>query len=117
MELHGNRMIADTASQVNKYFCCWLLARRPAVSKSDLKTLRRKRAVAPRNRLHPNDCERTADYFAIEFLADCQSMQTILLSCLFGAVCTMVLCAAGAADVMRDRMMRRGGELSPPEET
>jgi hypothetical protein len=44
-------------------------------------------------------------------------MQTILLSCLFGAVCTMVLCAAGAADVMRDRMMRRGGELSPPEET
>ena len=106
MELHGNRMIADTASQVNKYFCCWLLARRPAVSKSDLKTLRRK-----------SDCERTADYFAIEFLADCQSMQTILLSCLFGAVCTMVLCAAGAADVMRDRMMRRGGELSPPEET
>jgi hypothetical protein len=44
-------------------------------------------------------------------------MQTIVLSCLFGAVCAMVLCAAGSANAMRDRMMRRGGELSPPEET
>jgi hypothetical protein len=43
-------------------------------------------------------------------------MLTILLSCLFGAVCTMVLWAAGSANEMRDQMMRRGGELSPPEE-
>jgi hypothetical protein len=43
-------------------------------------------------------------------------MQIILLSCLFGAVCTMVLWAAGSASVMRDQMMRRGGELSPPED-
>jgi hypothetical protein len=43
-------------------------------------------------------------------------MQTILLSCLFGAVCTMVLWAAGSASAMRERMMRRG-ELPPPEET
>jgi hypothetical protein len=43
-------------------------------------------------------------------------MQIILLSCLFGAVCTMVLWAAGAASVTRERMMRRGGELAPPEE-
>jgi hypothetical protein len=44
------------------------------------------------------------------------SMQIILLSCLFGAVCTIVLWAAGSASVMRDRMMRRGGELFPPED-
>jgi hypothetical protein len=44
-------------------------------------------------------------------------MQTIILSCLFGVVCTMVLWAAGSANAMRDRMMRRGGELFPPEET
>ena len=43
-------------------------------------------------------------------------MQTILLSCLFGAVCTMVLWAAGSASAMREQMMRRG-ELPPPEET
>jgi len=44
-------------------------------------------------------------------------MQPIVFSCLFGAVCLMVLCAAGSADAMRNRMMRRGGELSPPDET
>ena len=43
-------------------------------------------------------------------------MRTIILSCLFGAVCTMVLWAAGSASVMRERMMRRGGELAPPED-
>jgi hypothetical protein len=43
-------------------------------------------------------------------------MQIIFLSCLFGAACTMVLWAAGSASVMRERMMRRGGELSPPED-
>jgi hypothetical protein len=64
-----------------------------------------------------NDCERYADYFTTELLADCKSMQTVVLSCLFGAVCAMVLCAAGSANAMRDRMMRRGGELYPPEET
>jgi hypothetical protein len=43
-------------------------------------------------------------------------MQTLLLSCAFGAVCTMVLWAAGAAAVRRDEMMRRGGRLAPPDE-
>jgi hypothetical protein len=43
-------------------------------------------------------------------------MQTILLSCLFGAVGAMVLWVAGSASAMRDRMMRRGGRLAPPEE-
>jgi len=43
-------------------------------------------------------------------------MQTILLSCAFGAVCTMVLWIAGAAAVRRDEMMRRGGRLAPPDE-
>jgi type III secretory pathway component EscT len=44
-------------------------------------------------------------------------MQTVLLSLLFGAVFTMVLWAAGSAAALRDRMMRRGGELFPPEES
>jgi hypothetical protein len=43
-------------------------------------------------------------------------MQTVVLCCLFGAVCAMVLWAAVAASAMRDQMMRRGGMLSPPEE-
>jgi hypothetical protein len=42
-------------------------------------------------------------------------MQIILLSCLFGTVCTMALWAAGPASPMRERMTRRGGEPSPPE--
>jgi hypothetical protein len=43
-------------------------------------------------------------------------MQTIILSCLFGAVCAMVLWVAVSASEMRDAMMRRGGPLAPPEE-
>jgi type III secretory pathway component EscT len=43
-------------------------------------------------------------------------MQTVLLSCLFGAVCTMILWAAGSAGTLRERVMRRAGKLSPPEE-
>jgi hypothetical protein len=43
-------------------------------------------------------------------------MQTLLLSCLCGAVCTMVLWVASSAAVTRDQMMRRGNRLSPPEE-
>jgi len=43
-------------------------------------------------------------------------MQTVILSCIFGAVCAMVLWAVGAAAATRDRMMRRGGKLVPPEE-
>ncbi len=43
-------------------------------------------------------------------------MQTIVLSCLFGAVCAMVACVAGSASAMHDQMMRRGGSLSRPEE-
>jgi len=43
-------------------------------------------------------------------------MQTILLSCLFGAVCAMVLWVAGSASTMHDRMIRRGGRLAPREE-
>jgi hypothetical protein len=43
-------------------------------------------------------------------------MQTIVLSCLFGAVCTMVLWVVGSASAKRDLMIRRGGKLLPPEE-
>jgi hypothetical protein len=42
-------------------------------------------------------------------------MQTVILSCAFMAVCTMVLWVAGAAGVKRDLMIRRG-KLLPPEE-
>jgi len=38
-------------------------------------------------------------------------MQTVLLSCVFGAVCTMVLLAIGSAAAKREQMMRRGGRL------
>jgi hypothetical protein len=43
-------------------------------------------------------------------------MQTLILSCLFGVVCTMVMWVAGSAAVTRDQMMRRGGRLAPPED-
>jgi hypothetical protein len=43
-------------------------------------------------------------------------MQTVLLSCLFGAVCTMVLWVISAAAVRRDQMIRRGAKFSAPEE-
>jgi len=43
-------------------------------------------------------------------------MQTIILSCVFGAVCTMVLWVVSSAAAKRDMMIRRGGRLLPPEE-
>jgi hypothetical protein len=43
-------------------------------------------------------------------------MQTLLLSCLFGAVCTMVLWVLGSAAAKRDDLMRRSGKLFPPDE-
>lgn len=43
-------------------------------------------------------------------------MQTVLLSCLFGVVCTMVLWVVSSAAVKRDELVRRGGRLAPPEE-
>lgn len=43
-------------------------------------------------------------------------MQTVLISCVFGAVCTMVLWVVGAAAAKRDALIRRGGKLLPPEE-
>jgi hypothetical protein len=43
-------------------------------------------------------------------------MQTILASCLFGAVCTMVLWVVGSAAAKRDQLMRRGEKLFPPED-
>ena len=43
-------------------------------------------------------------------------MQTIILSCVFGAVCTMVLWGVGPAAAKRDMMIRRGGKLLSPEE-
>jgi hypothetical protein len=43
-------------------------------------------------------------------------MQTIIVSCLFGAVGAMVLWVVGAAATNRDLMLRRGGKLFPPEE-
>jgi hypothetical protein len=43
-------------------------------------------------------------------------MQTLLLSCAFGAVCTMVLWVVSAAAVKHDQLARRGFKLFPPEE-
>jgi len=43
-------------------------------------------------------------------------MQTILLSCLFGIVCAMVIRVASSAAIMRDQMLGRDGRLAPPEE-
>jgi hypothetical protein len=54
-------------------------------------------------------------YFAV-YPEGLRLMQTIILSCAFVAVCTMVLFAAGAAGVKCDLMIRRGGKLLPPEE-
>jgi hypothetical protein len=45
-----------------------------------------------------------------------RAMQTILLSCLFGAICTMVLWVVSAVATKRDQMMRRDARFSPPEE-
>ena len=43
-------------------------------------------------------------------------MQTLLLSCGFGAVCSMVLWVLGSATAKRDFLMRRGDKLLRPEE-
>jgi hypothetical protein len=43
-------------------------------------------------------------------------MQTLILSCVFGTVCTMVLWILGSAAAKRDHLMRRGNKLFPPEE-
>jgi hypothetical protein len=43
-------------------------------------------------------------------------MQTVLLSCVFGAVCTMILWVVSSVATKREQMMRRGDTLSPPEE-
>jgi hypothetical protein len=43
-------------------------------------------------------------------------MQTLVLSCVFGAVCTMVLWVVCSASAKRDALMRRSGRLFPPEE-
>jgi hypothetical protein len=43
-------------------------------------------------------------------------MQTVLLSCLFGAVCTMVLWVVSSVAAKHKQMVRRGARLSPPEE-
>jgi hypothetical protein len=43
-------------------------------------------------------------------------MQTLLLSCLFGAVCAMVLWVISSAAAKREYLMRHGDKLLPPEE-
>lgn len=43
-------------------------------------------------------------------------MQTVLLSCLFGAVCAVAPSAAVSASATIDEMMRRAGKRFPPEE-
>lgn len=42
-------------------------------------------------------------------------MQTVVLSCLFGAVSAMVLWVAVSTDARIDEIMRRG-KFSPPEQ-
>jgi hypothetical protein len=43
-------------------------------------------------------------------------MLTVILTCAFGALCTMILRVVGAAAVERDMMLRHTGRLFPPEE-
>jgi hypothetical protein len=43
-------------------------------------------------------------------------MQTLLLSCAFGAVCTMVLWVVSSVAAKHDQLVRRGVKLFPPEE-
>jgi hypothetical protein len=43
-------------------------------------------------------------------------MQTVLLSCAFGAVCTMVLWVVSAAAAKHDQLARRCLKPIPPEE-
>ncbi len=43
-------------------------------------------------------------------------MQTVILSCLFGGLCTMVLWVVSSLAAKREQLMRRGGGLAPPEE-
>jgi len=43
-------------------------------------------------------------------------MQTVLLSCVFGAVCAMVLWVTSSVVSKREQMMRRDATFSPPEE-
>jgi len=43
-------------------------------------------------------------------------MQTLLLSCAFGALCSLVIWVVGAAAAKRDALMRRNGKLLRPEE-
>jgi hypothetical protein len=64
----------------------------------------------------PNDCERSFGYFSAPTFKGSPLMQTLLLSGLFGAVCSMVLWIVGSASVKRDALMRRNGKLFPPEE-
>ncbi|HEY3847340.1 MAG TPA: hypothetical protein VGL95_09525 [Acetobacteraceae bacterium] len=43
-------------------------------------------------------------------------MQTLLLSCVFGVVCAMVLWVLGSAAAKRDYLMRNGEKLFPADE-
>jgi hypothetical protein len=60
-----------------------------------------------------NECERSDRYVAAQGTG---AMQTLFISFLFGATCTMVLWAAGSAAMMRDQMMQRYRDFSPSEE-
>ena len=40
-------------------------------------------------------------------------MQTVLLSCVFGAICTMVLWVVSSVAAQREQMMRRGDHACP----
>jgi hypothetical protein len=42
-------------------------------------------------------------------------MQTVLLSCAFGAVCTMVLWVVSGVAAKRDQFMRRGKVMAPED--
>jgi hypothetical protein len=42
-------------------------------------------------------------------------MQTVLISCAFGAVCTMMLWVISNVAAKRDRVIRRGKVLAPED--
>ena len=44
-------------------------------------------------------------------------MQTVLLSCVFGGICTMVLWVVSSAAVKREQMMRRGERFAASDKS
>lgn len=63
-----------------------------------------------------NDCERLPGLWSGPFPDWTERpMQTVLVSCAFGAVCTMVLWVISNVAAKRDRVLQRGKLLAPED--